>query len=189
MKIIKTANYKKLEAVFEGSVYTPEVEDKWLGLMKEKPAPFAGKKIQPQNSNKARFRGTGEDRVPEQSLPYAKKHELERNQVFDEESNRIDEHERRIDDSVTETKRRVGVVEDWINWIGDKKVRYLLRKMFAVAIRQGGGEMGAIGPSGLIGHLYHASQGGEGALRQLEKEIGEKIPTFEPEKLNNPNFN
>ena len=89
----------------------------------------------------------------------------------------------------SETLRRVEVIKAWIDWIGDKYIRDKLRERLAREYRKSTGVSKEDSfPKG-IGELYHASQGREGALRQLEEGIGRKIPIHEPTKLNNPHFN
>ena len=64
MKIIKTARYKKIESAFEGQVYSPDIEDKWLSRDQGGRTVSPTKSHPSTNKNKARFRPSVVDKVP-----------------------------------------------------------------------------------------------------------------------------
>jgi len=170
-------------AAFEGGVYTPENEDDWVKMLKkERKFPLQQKKQPSSNKNRARHRPSVLEKVPYRALPSAQFNEQVRDMIFDESVEDRQERDRRYMEGQAEVSRRIKVIENWINWIGDKAIRFRLREMLAKALKN------RAGPAGPIGELYHASRGRESALKSLEEKEGIKIPPFRPKELNNPDF-
>lgn len=172
MKIIKSAKYKNIESGFEGEVYTPEVEERWVNTVNEKLAPFPGKKVRYKNRNQARFRPSGIDRVPVSVLPYAKQHEQDREEAFSEtikneefETSRQREEEER---SQKEQDMKLSIYS-WVGKIWGSKVRNKIKDYYGIMEKENNFEE--------IDRIYRASQGDKKSLRELSKILGKTIST------------